>query len=81
MRTNSVIVFFVLECLSFIKCCSGAKQTIDTASREMKGRVVFVSLHACMLNGSFPEMACEKGESYARPFVDGDGGRYREGIV
>lgn len=36
---------FVLECLSFTKCCSGAKQTIDTASGEMKGRV---TIHICV---------------------------------
>lgn len=44
-RTDNVIVFCFLECLPFIKCCSGAERTIDKASVEMTG---IVSDHVCI---------------------------------
>lgn len=59
---------FCLQCLTFIKCCSGAQRAIDTACGGMTRLVVRVSLRTCMLKWGLPEMVCEKGGSYVTAY-------------
>ena len=72
MCLSGAILSFVLDCLSFINCRSGAEQTSDRASKEMTGEsrrlCVCEFLCSCMRKGR-PYKA-KDGEWYGRGLFD-----------